>query len=59
MVRVYDRLGGEERLLKWADENYGDYVKILSRIAPRPQVDSEQTEMRIIVDSRLERSALS
>lgn len=37
MGRVYERLGGEEALLDWAEEHYGEFLKILIKLAPPPQ----------------------
>ena len=37
MGRVYQRLGGEEALMDWAEENYGEFLKIMIKLAPPPQ----------------------
>lgn len=57
-IQAFVELGGEERFRQWADENYGDYVKILSHIAPRPQLDSEPGKIQISIHPSLNRTAL-
>lgn len=37
MGRIYERLGGEDALLDWAEQNYGEFLKILIKLAPPPQ----------------------
>lgn len=31
---AFEEIGGIERLCEWAEENYGDFVRIFSKMAP-------------------------
>lgn len=34
LLRVYDRMGGDEQLLAWATENQTEFYKIAARLIP-------------------------
>lgn len=36
MASIYNRLGGEDRMLEWADENLGSFYHMMIKL--RPQV---------------------
>lgn len=50
MGRVYERLGGEEKMLDWAEEHYGEFLKILVKLAPPPQPDSGGGKGDVIIN---------
>ena len=31
---VFEKLGGEDRFIEWADENYGRYITLLTKMTP-------------------------
>jgi len=57
-IRTFEEVGGEERLREWADANYGDFVKIFVRIAPRPPADTQEGTIKISIHPSLKRSPL-
>jgi hypothetical protein len=57
-LQAFEELGGIERMKEWADENYTDFMKIFSRMAPRPQTEINAGRIEIVVHSSLKPSAL-
>jgi len=35
--RVYERVGGEDRVVEWADENFGGFLKLMMASTPSLQ----------------------
>ena len=40
VLDAFELLGGTSRLTLWANENYGDFIKIYAKLAPR-QIEKE------------------
>ena len=57
-LQAFEELGGLERFVEWANENYTDYAKLFARIAPRPQTEINTGEVIITVHPSLGPSAL-
>lgn len=57
-LQVFEELGGAERMKEWADENYTDFMRIFSKIAPRPQNEAISNHANIIVHHQLGPSPL-
>jgi len=52
--RIYDRLGGEDFLLEWANENRGKFISLLVSMAPGVAPTSGQTgDINIQINNNL------
>lgn len=50
---VFEEVGGQAKMVDWAQKNYTEFVKIFARMAPAAQADLSIKEMNIRVDSAL------
>jgi len=45
IVSVFDKIGGREKMAKWADENQTDFYRLYGRLAPTEVEAKVQTEL--------------
>ena len=57
-AHVFEATGGAEQLVEWAKENYTDFVRIFSRMAPPASGDVTVRQMNIQVNPQLKRTPL-
>ena len=57
-AEVFERLGGVPRMEEWANANYTDFMRIFSKMAPRPMNNDASTQIEINVHPLLGRSPL-
>lgn len=55
---AFEEAGGAARLTEWANDHYGDFVKIFSGMAPKAQRDVTVRQMNIQINSDLRETAL-
>ena len=52
--RVFERWGGEDRLLDWADENPGKFLTLMTKMVPNmTPINSIQGDVNIVVNPAL------
>ena len=56
--QVFEELGGAETLRNWAQENYGQFIKIFSKMAPASRPDNHTSQINIQVNAQLGPSPL-
>jgi hypothetical protein len=57
--RVYERWGGEDRLLSWADENPTKFVTLMTKMVPTMSpINTIQGDVNIVVNPALQPSKL-
>ena len=56
---VFEKMGGEQFLLEWAQDNPGRFITLLTKMTPnlQPTVGT-QSEIRLVIDNKLGRTAL-
>lgn len=52
---AFEEIGGHERLKEWAKENYGDFIKIFSKMAPPPSPKVSVSNMKVEISSALQK----
>lgn len=55
---VFDSVGGVDRLADWAEDNYGDFIRIFAKMAPAPQPDNQPQQIQIQINNQLGPSPL-
>jgi hypothetical protein len=54
MANVFNEIGGEKRLIEWADENYGTFIKMMVKLRPNVAPSSGHTgDIKISFNSNL------
>jgi hypothetical protein len=57
-ANVYERMGGEDQLLTWAEENQGEFYKMLVKLAPPPVQKGASGHLSVVINTALQPSAL-
>ena len=55
---TFEALGGADRMVEWAQEDYREFIKIFARLAPAPSGDVTVRQMNIQVNPQLKRTPL-
>ena len=55
---VFEELGGADMLAQWAKENYSQFIKIFSRMAPTATPENHTSQINIQVNAQLGPSPL-
>ena len=59
MANVFNEVGGEKRLIEWADENYGTFIKMMVKLRPNVAPSSGNTgDINITFNNELKRTEL-
>ncbi len=57
--RVFDRVGGEDRVVEWADENFGSYMRMMVAVTPSvAPTQGMQGEVHLTINNNLVMTAL-
>jgi hypothetical protein len=57
-ARVFEELGGQDRLLDWADDNFTDFIRIFSKMVPSGPANSGVSQINIQINNELGPSPL-
>ena len=55
---AFEEVGGIERLCEWAEDNYSDFIRIFSKMAPTSDKGSGSGKIQIQINNQLGPSAL-
>ena len=45
--RVLERMGGEDRIVEWAEDNFGDFIKLYARLSPEGSRSGSQINIQV------------
>lgn len=58
VVNVFERLGGEARMMEWADQNYGEFMKLYAKLLPSQTKELQPEDNTLKIQHRLPRTKL-
>lgn len=55
---AFEEMGGHERLKKWAEDHYGDFIRIFAKMVPPPQPGKGEAQGPVELHPALKRTVL-
>ena len=55
---AFEEVGGIERLCEWAEDNYSDFIRIFSKMAPAAEKGTGKGKIQIQINNQLGPSSL-